>query len=661
MNVETTLSRIPLQQLQLSPHNARKTASRDAEDLAASIAAIGLLQNLTVLPVSATEPDKPGDYEVIAGGRRLAALKLLAERDELPAELRAGIPCRLITDDTAAIEASAAENTIRERMHPADEFVAFQAMINAGKTLVDVAAHWGVPERVVSQRLKLANVRPELFELYREGEMDLEQLQALALTDNHEMQRQAWFSAKYEYERHPRHLREFITRQEVSTSSAIARFVGIDAYEAAGGGVRRDLFSEEAWLSDAALLDRLAMDKLEAKAEALRGEGWAWVEPHLALDYAKLAEYPAAIKPGESGDRWASDADAKRAAELEARIRELENRAEEDDSDQDEYQAAVDEYEDLVERRVVEVPEEIRNVTGVLLSIHHDGSLRAEHGRLKPGQRIDHKSGAVSGQAKATAGGEPAKKPKKPQLSADMERRLALHRAAACRQLLIEQPALAVQLLVADMVAQVLDRGAHLFDVRVKNVHRDTHESKFPELAKADARKCLGDSIKSIIPTMKQADILPWVQKLNAEQLQQVIALVAAVSLENLRDRSLSTIAEQLGCNMADWWTADPETYLGNVPKVLILEAVTEARGKDVAATLESLKRDALIAEAAKHLAGTGWLPKPLRGAGYALKGAEKTKAPVAKKVTGKAAKKPAKKASKKATKTGAAKKPAKK
>ncbi len=65
---------IPLNQLVASPSNVRKTGAKvGIEALAANIAAIGLLQNLQVRPTDS------GSYEVVAGSRRMAALKLLAK------------------------------------------------------------------------------------------------------------------------------------------------------------------------------------------------------------------------------------------------------------------------------------------------------------------------------------------------------------------------------------------------------------------------------------------------------------------------------------------------------------------------------------------------------------------------------------------------------
>jgi ParB family chromosome partitioning protein len=242
------------------------------------------------------QPSDNGDtpYGVVAGGRRLAALQLLAQRNELPESLAAdGIPCRLITDDDVALEASTAENTLREAMHPADQFDAFHAMIQTGKPIADVAAHFGVEPIVVKQRLKLANVNPQLVQIYREDGMSLEQLQALALTDNHEAQRQAWFTAQHDYERSPRDLRERITQREIesaSTRSPLRRPRGVRSRRRP---VRRDLFTPAARLAAGqGAARRLALDKLEVLAQAERDAGWSWAEARITMDYGQLAEYP---------------------------------------------------------------------------------------------------------------------------------------------------------------------------------------------------------------------------------------------------------------------------------------------------------------------------------------------------------------------------------
>ena len=172
MNIEM----IPLNLLVPSAANVRKTGvASGIDELAASIAAHGLLQNLQVRPTS------KGKYEVVAGGRRLTALKLLAKQKRM--DKGADIPCHVLDGEDAA-EISLAENTQREPMHPADQFEAFYGLTQRGKGVEEIAARFGVSVAVVRQRLKLAAVSPRLIQLYREDELSLDQLMAFTVTDD---------------------------------------------------------------------------------------------------------------------------------------------------------------------------------------------------------------------------------------------------------------------------------------------------------------------------------------------------------------------------------------------------------------------------------------------------------------------------------------------
>jgi hypothetical protein len=65
-------------------------------------------------------------------------------------------------------------------MHPADQFDGFRTLVDEGMGVEEVAARFGVSVTTVRQRLKLANVSPRLFDLYRADEIALDQLMALA-------------------------------------------------------------------------------------------------------------------------------------------------------------------------------------------------------------------------------------------------------------------------------------------------------------------------------------------------------------------------------------------------------------------------------------------------------------------------------------------------
>ncbi|PRY04556.1 uncharacterized protein DUF3363 [Paraburkholderia sp. BL25I1N1] len=209
--------------------------------------------------------------------RRLTALKLLAKKKRIAANYE--VPCLLVVDASART-VSLAENVQRENMHPADQFAAFAALVKEGRPVEDIAADFGVTPLVVQRRLKLANVSPRLLADYRAGAATLEQLMALTVTDDHAAQEAAFYGAP-EWQRQPSALRDRLTERVINAAHPLVRVAGLDAYTETGGGIRRDLFAEGdagTYLTDAALLETLVRAKLDAQAEEVRAEGWAWVE-----------------------------------------------------------------------------------------------------------------------------------------------------------------------------------------------------------------------------------------------------------------------------------------------------------------------------------------------------------------------------------------------
>ena len=211
---------VPLSQLlpRRSKRNARTTSRMSIPELAASIARVGPLQNLVVILAADGE-----HYEVVAGDRRLTALKLLAKKKRIAADFE--VPC-LLVPDASARTVSLAENLLREQMHPADQFEAFAALVKEGRPIEDIAADFGVSPLVVQRRLKLANVSPRLLADYRGGAVTLEQLMALTITDDHAAQESAFYGAP-EWQRGASALRERLTEREIDATYPLVRFAGL--------------------------------------------------------------------------------------------------------------------------------------------------------------------------------------------------------------------------------------------------------------------------------------------------------------------------------------------------------------------------------------------------------------------------------------------------
>ncbi|MDF1803579.1 ParB/RepB/Spo0J family partition protein [Thalassovita sp.] len=370
---------IPLDQLEPSPLNVRKVAASASDDaeLLASIRETGIKQNLVVHALSETR------FAVDAGGRRLKALQQLA--DDGIISLDHPVPC-LVEDERNAVLTSATENLQRAAMHPADQFEAFDKMIGEGRSEDEIALKFGVSVDLVRRRLKLARVAPEIIEQFRAGDLTLECVMAFTLTDDHDRQLAVWNAVKGGYHIHPQSIKRHLTETAHSANSALGRFVGIEAYEAAGGILLRDLFDDRATahMENPEILERLAIEELQAAAKPFEGT-WKWVEVHLSVDYGAFRSfgrvYPQDIEP--DSDLLAEE------ARLIAREEELaaQNDGEDwSDAETEEYYAIEPRLREIeaLQRERQPYADEDRAIAGVVLTIGHDGALRVEKGLVRP-------------------------------------------------------------------------------------------------------------------------------------------------------------------------------------------------------------------------------------------------------------------------------------
>jgi ParB family chromosome partitioning protein len=174
--------------------------------------------------------------------------------------------CVLDTENDPA-EVSLDENVTRENLHPADEYERFRELSETrGWGAEEIAARFGVTPHVVRQRMRLGAVSPRLMQVYRDGDLTLDQLMAFAITEDHIRQEQVYENLSYN--REPWIIRRDLTKTNVAATDRCAIFVGAEAYTEVGGNIIRDLFTEDrgGFYEDAALLDRLVIDKLERTA-----------------------------------------------------------------------------------------------------------------------------------------------------------------------------------------------------------------------------------------------------------------------------------------------------------------------------------------------------------------------------------------------------------
>ena len=266
--------------------------------------------------------------------------------------------------------------------------VAFSQLARSGVTAAAIAARFGVTERLVEQRLRLGNAAPELLDAYRADDIDLETLKAFSVTTDHDRQRSVWQQVSAQgYRPSAWQVKRMLTEERVPAGSPMARFVDVDAYEAAGGPVLRDLFADEhengVWLEDPALLIELAMKRLQAAADELSTR-WKWAEPMADVDWSATAHY-GRVRPEPAEP---TDAEKGEIDKLRTRHDELAN------MDEDAWTEALFEEAEGIEPRLDAIEAEIEArarfkpedfaIAGCIATIGRDGTLQVIQGLVKP-------------------------------------------------------------------------------------------------------------------------------------------------------------------------------------------------------------------------------------------------------------------------------------
>jgi ParB family transcriptional regulator, chromosome partitioning protein len=604
---------VPLGKLKKSPKNVRKIPHTPAEiaALAASIASLGMLQFPVVEPELGPKGKPTGHYLVNAGeGRRLAQLLRVKRKDIKKDE---PIPCILDTEHNAT-EISLAENAIRSNMHPADEYEAFAELHHQqGMSAEDIAARFGVSAAVVRQRLKLGAVSPTLLNLYRDGEMNLDQLTAFTITDDHARQEQVWADLGYNNSR--RAILQALTEDQIPMDDRRVAFVGIEVYEVAGGAVIRDLFDEEGgYLADASLLNRLAREKLQRVAETVMAEGWKWVEVELEFDYERAA----ALSSIDTQSKTLNQEEQIRLMNLHERLETLCNDAELDDPS-DEALAEIDRVEVEIAAFTEEVyPAEEIARAGAFVALGPNGEARIERGYLRP-EDAHRKEGA------GVRDGEDAKPVRGADgLSAALIAELTAHRTAAMRNDLAQAPELALIAVTHALAAKAFYRfeslsclGLSLNSVSLSNMVSEIDETV--------AGKAVAERHATWAARMPEEGEALWsfVASLSMDDLLSLLAHCASLSLDvvqrpgsHSREAVVAhadALAQAMPFEMTRYWQPTVASYLGRVSKEHIVETVREGVGDDAARKIAGLKKQAMALRAEQLLAGKGWLPHVLR------------------------------------------------
>lgn len=554
---------IPLDKLKKSPRNARKTphSNETIETYAASIGAKGILQNLVVEPEFDPDGEPTGFYFVTIGEGRRLAQQLRAKRKEIgKTEM---IRCVIDTTNDP-FEISLDENVSRTDPLPADQFEAFRELAeNRGWGAEEIAARFGVTAHVVKQRLRLGAVSPKLMQVYRDGGLNLDQLMAFAVTDDHGPQEQVYDGLGYNREAYI--IRRELTRFHVPANDRKAIFIGADAYADAGGTILRDLFTEDrgGYFEDAALLDRLVIEKLESIATELQAtEGWKWAEAFIDYPHAHGLRrvYPQPL------DLSAEDLAAREAVQEEFDRLTAEWEASEEDlpPDVDQRFAELEaEIERLDALRHAYDPEEVA-FGGAFVSLNYEGRTRIERGfiRLEDETPVPETDSGADNEAVVDGvrvnadgeviedaegqGGDPSVRFGSAQeeeegdaaqpVSDLLTRDLTAHRTLGLRLALGEQPDVALIAVTHALAAQTFYRGAesHALEIRPASVYLAGHADGIEDTA---AAKQLSDRHAGWAADMPQniAQLWGFIAGLDQASLMALFAHCASLTVNAVK------------------------------------------------------------------------------------------------------------------------------
>jgi ParB family chromosome partitioning protein len=627
---------IPLDKLIASPRNVRRANDPKADaELNADIEARGLLQNLVVTSVR-----KPkGCFAVEAGERRRKALLALAAEGKLKTDHPV---CCLIVDAGAGQEASLAENFQRLAMNPADECLAFSKLIEQGAEPDAIARRFGVTMRFVEGRLRLANLAPVVFEALGTGEISLDVAKAFAATPDVERQAYVFEQVRSSYmSSHPDSIRRMMTQATVSASDRRARFVGEEAYVAAGGRIERDLFADadEARLLDVALLERLASEKMEALAASTAAEhGLAFVRP--TLDSWVGYSSTDGLRRVHLERPPLTDEESARVAELEEQIGELVSILEDEESDDDaraDAEAkipALDQEIDAITDKPPVIDDELKGKIGAFLLL--DGEGRPKLDRTFYAEAAADEGTADSGSVEPSpAHGEAAQGNRAAGLPRTLIDELAIQRRDVLAVHVEADPAFALDLATFLMIdgeigyssgrkgsALSASRPADLVfgfktpEARATLAQLEASESLDRSWTGGPTRADRFDAFRALPHSVRSA----WLGHAVARTLEPSAAVPGERAC-TFHDH----LGLLLGIDVAKWWRPTGANYFDRVPKALALAALSEIGGPMLAGPYAKAKKAELaqacerifsgefIAEVEVKQAALAWVPEAMR------------------------------------------------
>ncbi|EKA3564533.1 ParB/RepB/Spo0J family partition protein [Escherichia coli] len=592
---------VPLASLIKSPLNVRTVpySAESVSELAESIKGVGLLQNLVVHAL-------PGDrHGVAAGGRRLAALNMLAERGIIPADW----PVRVkVIPQELATAASLTENGQRRDMHPAEQIAGFRAMAQEGKTPAQIGDLLGYSPRHVQRMLKLADLAPVILDALAEDRITTEHCQALALENDTARQVQVFEAAcqsgwggKPEVQT----IRRLVTESEVAVAgNSKFRFVGADAFSS--DELRTDLFSDDGdGYVDRVALDAALLEKLQAVAEHLReAEGWEWCAGRME-PVGECREDAGTYRCLPEPEAVLTEAEEERLNELMTRYDALENQCEESDLLEAEMKLI-----DCMAKVRAWTPE-MRAGSGVVVSwrygnvcVQRGVQLRSEDDATDDADRTEQV------QEKASV----------EEISLPLLTKMSSERTLAVQAALMQQPDKSLALLAWTLCLNVFDSGAYSKPAQIslecKHYSLTSDALSGKEGAAFLALMAEKARLAALLPEGWSRDMTTFLS-LSQEVLLSLLSFCTACSLNGVQTREcgrtsrspLDSLESAIGFHMRDWWQPTKANFFGHLKKPQIIAALNDAGLSGAARDAEKMKKGDAAEHAEFHMKDNRWVP----------------------------------------------------
>lgn len=581
-----TIQTLKLSQLRLSALNVRRVTPSSIDALADDIAAHGLIQNLVAY-------EEDGQYHVFAGGRRLRALQLNRKRKLVGSAFPVQVDVR---PKEEAVELSLAENFQRQAMHPADAVRAFVALRDgASMSVPEIAIRFGQAESHVYKLLRLGSLDPDLLDIFGKDGMTLEAAQALTLTDDHELQREAFNRARG----HAHSIRSYLTNEKMTTATGMFIFVGRDAYEAAGGTVTPDLFSEgdQGFADQPELVRSLADERLGQFAEALEAEGWSQVDVSL--------DWPQAIsgKPSlyRAGERELDEVETARLAEIEeaksVRLAELD----EDDRWGDEQLSSLSAEAREIEDGCRFFTDDQKKSGGVWAYVGRRGNVELCYYRAKAERRPSADDNVQS------------------IYPASLVEDLSRIKTQALQDAVSQNPDLALDILLDTLAASLLGGAfSHALAATIRSER--PYIGVTDDLVARSNIERVDDRFSVQFEAVSGADRFDVIRAMEADQKMLLLAGLVALTLDGTqpkggstgeRNRRFDLYASEAALRLETCWAASPAMF-ERMRKPAMLAILEQECGKEAADNCAKLKKAELAAAVAERLP-SGWLPETLQ------------------------------------------------